>query len=374
MMAAIAEWKGWRAVSGSVAFLIAFYFVYFAITRPALDWDVVPYTMAILKAGATSPDGTIDVAALHARTWAAIKPHLSPKDFAYLTTSNDYVEAQFFDPAALASQLPLYESKYGYIVLLRGVALAVDPVRAIVVVSLVSALGILALLVHAAWRLEGIASLAWLPIVLLFQLGSFASMVSPDTIFAFAYVAGIAALLSERLRLAVFCLLMAALLRPDGIVLNVFLCCVMAVRGQYRATLVLLAGSLAAYAMNMLASQHVGWWPQFYFNFVERGNVLTDFRPSFDLGLYLEVVTDQIDRVSHLAWLHAAVAAVLIAILLLARPVVGRWPGLLLMALLVGAAVRFLLYPSAELRFYTPHLFGIGLIILHAARPRQGVA
>jgi len=370
MVVALAEWKGWRPVSAIVAFLIASYLVYFAITRPALDWDVVPYTMAILKAGATSPDGTIDAATLHARTWAAIKPHLSPEGLAYLTASNDYVEAQFVDPAALASQLPLYESKYGYIVLLKGVALAVDPVRAIVVVSLASALGILALLVHAAWRLEGIASLAWLPIVLLFQLGSFASMVSPDTIFAFAYVAGIAALLSERLRLAVFCFLMAALLRPDGIVLNVFLCCVMAARREYRATLVLFAGSLAAYAMNMLASRHIGWWPQFYFNFVERVNVLADFRPSFDPGLYFEVVTDQIGLVSHLAWLHAAVAAVLIAILLLARPVAGRWSGLLLMALLVGAAVRFLLYPSAEQRFYTPHLFGIGLIILYAMRPR----
>jgi hypothetical protein len=371
MMPAIAEWKGWRSVSASIAFLIACYFVYFAITRPALDWDVVPYTMAILKAGATSPDGMIDAATLHARTWAAIRPHLSPEGLAYLTTSND--EAQFLDPAALASQLPLYESKYGYIVLLKGVALAVDPVRAIVVVSLMSALGILVLLVHAAWRLEGIASLAWLPIVLLFQLGSFASMVSPDTIFAFACAAGIAALLSERLRLAVFCLLMAALLRPDGIVLNVFLCCVMAARREYRATLVLLAGSLAAYAMNMLASQHIGWWPQFYFNFVQRGNVLTDFRPSFDFGLYFDVVTDQIDRVSHLAWLHAAVAAALLAILLLARLDGGRWPGLLLMALLVGAAVRFLLYPSAELRFYAPHLFGIGLIILHAMRSRGAV-
>ncbi len=373
MMAAIAEWKGWRSVSASIAFLIACYFVYFAITRPALDWDVVPYTMAILKAGATSPDGMIDAATLHARTWAAIEPHLSPEGVAYLTTANDYVEAQFFDPAALASQLPLYESKYGYIVLLKGVARAVDPVRAIVVVSLVGALGILALLVHAAWPLEGIASLAWLPIVLLFQLGSFASMVSPDAIFAFACVAGIAALLSERLRLAVFCLLMAALLRPDGVVLNVFLCCVMAARRQYRATLVLLAGSLAAYAMNMLAGQHIGWWPQFYFNFVERVNVLTDFRPSFDPGLYFDVVMDQIGRVSHMAWLHAAVAAVLIAIILLARPDGGRRLGLLLMALLVGVAVRFLLYPAAELRFYAPHLLGIGLIILHAMRPHRAV-
>jgi hypothetical protein len=374
MMTAFADWKGWRAVSATLAILIAVYFAYFAITRPAIDWDVVPYTMAILKAGATSPDGTIDVVALHARSWAAVKPHLSPAALAYLTTGTSYVEAQYLDPTALVSQLPLYESKYGYILLLKGVALVAEPVRAIVMVSLVGALGILLLLVHAAWRLDGIATLAWLPIVLLFGLGSFASMVSPDTIFTFAYTAGVAALLSGRLRLAVVCFLMAAVLRPDGIVLNVILCGVLAYRGYYGATGVLLAGSVAAYAMNVMASHHIGWWPQFYFTFVSLQNVLTDFQPPFDLGIYFRVVITQIGVVSHLPWVHAAVAAVLTAILLLKRPASGQWASLLLGALLLGGAIRFLLYPSSEVRFYTPHLFGIGLIILYAARPRRAAA
>ncbi len=100
--------------------------------------------------------------------------------------------------------------------------------------------------------------------------------------------------------------------------------------------------------------------------------MLTDFRPAFDPAPSIgEVLIAQIGRVVHLAWLHAGVAAVLIAVLLLARPVGGRWPGLLLLALLAGAAVRFLLYPLRSIRFYTPHLFGIGLIILHALRPRD---
>lgn len=374
MIAALAEWKGWRPVSVVIALLVASYFIYFAITRPALDWDVVPYTMAILKAGATSPDGTVDIAALHARTWATIKPNLSPAALAYLTTGTSYAETQHLSPTALFSQLPLYESKYGYILLLKAVALLAEPVRAIVLVSLVSSIGILAILVQAASRLDGIAGLLWLPIVLVFGLGSFASMVSPDPVFTFAYVAGIAGLLSERLRLAVFWFLMAALLRPDGIVLNVILCGVLAVRRQYAATLVLFVGSAAAYAMNMLASHHIGWWPQFHFNFMGPQNVLTDFRPTFDPALYLRVVTKQIGAVSHLAWVHAAVAAVMTAILLLARSASERWAGLLLGALLLGAAVRFLLYPSSELRFYTPHLFGIGLIILHAMRPRGTAA
>ncbi len=374
MMTAFAEWKGWRAVSAALALLIGFYFIFFAVTRPALDWDVVGYTMAILKPGAISADGTLDVLALHERSWATVKPHLSPEALAYLTTGNSYSEAQHLAPTALISQLPLYESKYGYIIVLRSVVLALEPVRAIVTVSLVGALGILMLLLHGAWRLEGIATLAWLPIVLLFGLGSFASMVSPDTIFTFACVAGIAALLSERVRLAVFCFLVAVLLRPDGIVLNVVLSGVLAVRRQYGPALVLLLSSAVASAAALYFGKHIGWWAQFHFNFAGPQNILTDFQPPFDPALYYKVLLTQIGTVSHLSWVHAALAAVLIAILLLGRPASGRWASLVLGALLVAAGVRFLMYPSSEIRFYTPHLFGIGLIILYAARPRPAAA
>lgn len=376
MMTAFAEWKGWRFVSAVLAVLVGFYFVFFAVTRPALDWDVVGYTMAVLKPAAISVDGSIDVVALHERSWSAVKPHFSPAALAYLTTGSSYSEAQHLNPSALISQLPLYEIKYGYVIVLRSITLALEPVRAIVLVSLVGALGILALLVHGAWRLDGIATLAWLPIVLLFGLGSFASMVSPDTIFTFACVAGIAALLAERVRLAVLCFLVAVLLRPDGLILNVVLSIVLAARRENRAALVLLLGSVAAAAFAYYAGRHIGWWAQFHFNFVGPQNVLTDFDPAFDPGLYVRILLTQIGTVSHLPWVHAAVAAVLTAILLLGRPASGRWASLLLGALLVAAGVRFLLYPSSEIRFYIPHLFGIGLIILYAgqARPRPVAA
>jgi hypothetical protein len=375
-MTAFAEWRGWRLVSAVLAVLVGFYFVFFAVTRPALDWDVVGYTMAILKSGSTAADGTIDVVALHQRSWSAVKPHLSPAALAYLTTGSSYSETQHVDPKALISQLPLYEIKYGYVLVLKSVTLALEPVRAIVMVSLVGALGILALLVQGAWRLDGIATLGWLPIVLLFGLGSFASMVSPDTIFAFACVAGIAALLAERVRLAVLCFLLAVLLRPDGMVLNVLISGVLAVRRQNRAALVLLLGSAVAAAFAFYAGKHIGWWSQFHFNFVGPQNILTDFHPAFDPSLYFRILLTQIGTVSHLAWVHAAVAAVLTAILLLGRPASGRWASLLLGALLVAAGLRFLLYPSSEIRFYIPHLFGIGLIILYAAqaRPRPAAA
>ncbi len=245
---------------------------------------------------AISADGSIDVVALHERSWSAVKPHFSPAALAYLTTGSSYSEAQHLNPSALISQLPLYEIKYGYVIVLRSITLALEPVRAIVLVSLVGALGILALLVHGAWRLDGIATLAWLPIVLLFGLGSFASMVSPDTIFTFA-----------AWRVSPRCLRSGAVggsvlsrgitAATDGrLILNVVLSIVLAARRENRAALVLLLGSVAAAAFAYYAGWHIGWWAQFHFNFVGPQNVLTDFDPAFDPGLYVRILLTQIAR------------------------------------------------------------------------------
>lgn len=370
-MAAFAEWKGWKAASGVLAAAVATYFIYFAITRPAVGWDVVAYTMAALKDGALRPDGTVDIVTLHARTWAALRSFLGDAALLPLTQGTSYLETQYRDPAALASQLPLYESKYGYVLLLKALAPVMEPPRAVVTVSLVATLGILALLVRAAWRLEGIATLAWLPIALLFGLGSYASMMSPDAAFALAGVAGIAALLSQRLWPAVACFIAAVLLRPDGLVLSLVICAALAVRRQRGAALALLAGSAAAYAVNVLVSHHVGWWAQFHVSFLGQQNVLTGFQPAFDPGLYARFLLTQVSTVAHVAWMHAAVAAVLLAVVLLRASEEGAWGGVLLAALVAGAVLRFLPHPTSEIRFYAPYLFGIGLIVLHAAARRE---
>jgi hypothetical protein len=155
----VARWKGWTVLSAVLALLVAAQFVYFSLTRPSIDWDTVPYTMAILKGPAFETKGVLDAPALHAATWATLKPWLTPDLLAYMT-EGDYRIAQYTQPAALVSQLPLFESKYGYVLALKAVASFTSPVQAIILASLVGALGTLAIVFAAAVRLDGIASLA----------------------------------------------------------------------------------------------------------------------------------------------------------------------------------------------------------------------
>ena len=69
----------------------------------------------------------------------------------------------------------------------------------------------------------------------------------------------------------------------------------------------------------------------------------------------------------HQPWFQAAVGAVILALacwLVVAR----RLAAFLLLAIVAAAPIRFIVYPSVEMRHYGALLFGLALIVLHALR------
>ena len=135
-MAGVTHWSGWRIVSALAFVAVCGILVFSATTRGAWDWDVIGYTMAVLK------DGTPDVA-LHAKTWALVKQWVPAEALADLIYRDSYRQTMHATPAALISQLPLYESKLGYVLLLKALSPVADPIGAMRAVSLVCTLGIL---------------------------------------------------------------------------------------------------------------------------------------------------------------------------------------------------------------------------------------
>ena len=351
----------WRALSRALFAAVAAYLVFFSLTRPSTDWDMVPYTMATLR------DGSLSTEALHAKTWALVKAHVSAGTFRELTTGSAYREAQYASPVALASQMPLFESKYGFVLLLKTVALVADPLDALVWLSLIGALATLVVLFHEASRLSGIACLSWFPFAKLFGLSAMASLPTPDSMATGIYVVGFWALLSGRLWLAVALLVAGTFVRPDNALLNAALCLAVATL-SLRATGVLLAGSIAAVLLDMSLGHHIGWWRHFYYNFIEIQSDLAGFDPPFDLRIYGLAIMRSLKELPHWDWVYEGLAACLLALAMLARrnqPLVR----LLLLALIGGAVAKFVVYPSVEGRLYSPILFGLAVVALRAARP-----
>ena len=358
-MAGVTYWSGWRIVSALAFAAVCGILVFSATARGAWDWDVIGYTMAALK------DGMSD-AALHAKTWALVKQRVPPDAVADLIFRESYREAMHATPAALISQLPLYESKLGYVLLLKALSPVADPIATMRAVSLVCSLGILLVLFRQCWAIRGVAALAWLPFVGLFGLSGLATMLSPDPLAAFLYIVAFAALLSGRLKVALGLAVLAVFVRPEGVVLNAMLFAVLARRSPVPATVFLVASAALCFA-NLVLSSHVGWWAQFHFNFVETMPDLAAPRPGFEFRTYLFVLAERFRELLHQPWFNAAVGAVILALALLGRGG-GPLAALLLLAIVAAAPIRFILYPSVEMRHYGALLFGLALIVLHALR------
>jgi hypothetical protein len=271
------------------------------------------------------------------------------------------------------SQLPLFESKYGYVVLGKLVAWVSGPIDALVWISLCASLALLFVLFHQACQLHGVAVIAWLPIVKLLGLSALSNFPTPDAIATAAIVVGLWLLLAGRLGAAVVLLVLGTFLRPDNIVLNVMLCIVIAPR-SIRAAATLGACSLAAYAINVQMGAHPGWWVHFHYNFLSWPADMRGFAPRFDLMLYVDVLKFQLQRLHHHDWVFLALLAFILAGALAAGPDRKLVLGLLaaIAATFVG---RFVLYPSTEARIYSPLLFSLAVLALHAAvRPASGLA
>ena len=359
----------WKYVSLAAAMLVTLHFVYFSFMRPPIDWDVVGYTIATLKGGRFVKDGVLDVVALHAATWAAMEPFMDAQLREYMAEGS-FRQAAMNDPVALASHLPLYESKYGYVVLLKALSLVMSPVRASIVVALVGSIVMLWMLVGAGWKLEGIGTLFWMPIVLLLKLSSFAGMTTPDAICAALTVAGVFLLLAGHVRAGVAVLLVAAFVRPDALIQNGLLAGALLLRQRYGAAAVLTLGSVALYQFDMAMGSHVGWWKQFHYTFYGMPDSMVGHEPAFSVEKYRAILLFQLEQVARMPWAQAGLGLLLGACYLASRER-DPWPGLLALALIAGLAVRFLIYPSSEIRLHMPQLFSLAVLFLWMASRRS---
>jgi hypothetical protein len=346
-----------------MAVLVAAQLVVATLSRPIVGWDVVPYTMATLKTS------TSEAAELHARTWAVLKERL-PANLVNELTTGDFRADQYRNPQAAVSQLPLYESKYGYVALLKAASAVVgNPVDAIIAVSLIGGLGTLVCLVYAASRIGGIAALLWVPLAKVFDLSPLAAQTVPDSLEAFTSTAGTLALLARRPGLATGLLVCGVLVRPDNLILNAFLCVVVAT-ASLRWAAILGVLSLSAGFVDVFASHHIGWWGQYQYNFISKPSDLAQLNPVFSFSAYAHTELSAIVAIARSEWAMVMIGTWIAAIALLAGSK-DREPPLLLLAIVATFVVRLCAYPSIEFRHYAPLQFAGAVLLLTAVAARR---
>lgn len=352
----------------------------YAQRAPLYTWDLVPYLATVLERADHTPEQ------LHRETYAHLARVLPPEAYGSLV-AGPYAARMAEDAQDFVSQLPMYRVKPGYVWTLRLLYVSgVEPVAAIMLVSLVAGLALIGVLFYSLQRFldPWLALLATALFIPAARLVDICRVPVPDNLSALLVLLGVLSLSVARWRVAgPVLLVLAVTVRINNIVYVALVLAWLCIAG-YRA-----AGnridSRAIGAGSALMASVVGyfaiavwqghdWWRLFYHTLVAPVTSLDSFTGAFSLPTWWGVVQSSLQQL--LAG-GVAVNTVLPLFLLIGlfglisprgrRSELSVFIGLFIPTLLVYL-LMFPLVPSWD-RFFTPFY---ALVLIDASGRKGG--
>ena len=350
--------------------------LFIAVIRPQANGDL-PFYVASYYAATGN-----DEVQTYAKTYAALRAETDSLSYHGLRYGNSYLAS--LDAVGLDQQLPFYQIKPLYLGAIQAVAsLGLSPIRAIRVVSLVFALSLTLILFGFCLKQLGsiYGSLAAVFIFQLVGIDSLASIATPDAMAATLFVGGLLLFLRGNLLTSVLTLIAALLCRGDMILILLPLPFILMLRfKEYKREIAALGITIATGIGLQLFIQNAvgyyGWKIHFYHSFLEYLTYPATAQVGFTLPQYIYYLLSGL-------WIAPGdntVAAVGLIWLLLAG--LGlRLPKMLtnlekslIAGLLAGTLIRYLSYPSPQLRLYVPQyiiLFLLAMTVWSRYRSRS---
>lgn len=339
--------------------------------RPIYNWD----TLAYLASTVMDRMGG-DAAQIHAYAYSTVRDLVPAADFAELTQTDPFRIRQFADPNAFLSMLGMYEVKWLFVLLLKGLVPIFGPLGAFEVIN---GGALLILVVSIGLWLESTRLSGYAPLVIgllfLLQFQGFAVTQQPDFLGNSLLVAALLSYDRRRDVMGSVLLIAAVLVRPDQVaVAGVVMACAWFLRDRnilvFVATFVI---CLVAYIVISQSLHPTGWWPHFWFSTYQIQEDMTGFEPAFSLIVYLKAVGANIYRSLFLnTWLGAYVLAVGWGGILYFRNVLpSRRRQALLLAMLLAIAAKFVIFPLHDGRIYFSPLFVFFLLAFAGMRQKE---
>ncbi|TYC54126.1 hypothetical protein FMN50_13400 [Rhodobacterales bacterium] len=328
---------------------------------PLSNWDMFAYTAVVLEPEVTDP------AELHRDAYELVKDNIPPGEYLTLTQDRDYRIRQAQDPDAFMTMLGFYRLKLGYIETARALSHFMDPVNALRLISLLSAVGTGGVLL--VW-LARTGTLMYGPLVvamlILSAFGDAAQLISPD-LYATVFLLLAALCYLERLDIAAAVSLLAAfLIRPDHLAFIGVFFVFAAIYGPGRWSIsACFAVCLGIYVVLTRDAHHPGWWIHLWFTHVEYVPTLKDFDPPFSVATYVQIlVRSTVRSMMNQTWLAILFAEVLFFARCISPTRMAERSKVVLYSVFASICAKYLVFPHFETRFYLPYLVIIGMVLL----------
>ncbi len=331
--------------------------------RPIYNWDTLAYlaTAVLDRMGG-------DAAQIHAYAYSTVRDAVPASDFAELTQVNAYRIRQFADPNAFLSMVGMYEVKWLYVLLLKGLIPIFGPMAAFDVINggalviLVASIG----LWLRSTQLSGYAPLV-IGLLFLLQFQGFAVTQQPDFLANSLLIAALLSYDRRRDLLGSGLLLVSVLVRPDQVaVAGVVMACAWFLRDRNALAFAVTFGlCLVAYIVISQSLHPTGWWPHFWFSTYQIQEDMAGFDPAFSPVVYAKAIASNIYRSLFLnTWFAAYIVALGCGGYLYFRNALSdRRRQVLLLAMLLAIAAKFAIFPLHDGRIYFSPLFVFFLIV-----------
>ncbi|WP_026481265.1 hypothetical protein [Ahrensia sp. 13_GOM-1096m] len=363
----------WLRFGGLVSALtiIGYFVVVIGIDylRPSHNWD----TLAYLGVAARDWMGMADPALIHAFAYDTVRSAISPEQFAIFTENDAYRERMFADPQAFVSMLGMYDVKWLYIALLVALSPFVGAYDAgffinILAATLLSASTIWWLSANKILRLGFVVP----ALMMIAGVASFAMSDMPDFLTLALMMSAVFALDRNRLSIGFTLLILAVATRPDALAFaGVLMCAAWVWRDKITAgAAIAFLVAVAVYVAIQSVSTHPGWWPHYWFSTYKIQNDMTGFAPAFDLKVYVVGLGWNIVRsVLEDTWLGMYTITLGVWAMMQAGGLkLNKRRTVLVGALLLGVAAKFLIFPLHDGRVHLPLLLPAIMLLMVGLR------
>lgn len=341
--------------------------------RPIYNWD----TLAYLASTVMGRMGE-DAAQIHAYAYSTVRDAVPATAFAELTQTDPFRIRQFTDPNAFLSMLGMYEVKWLYVLVLKGLIPIFGPMAAFDVIN-GAALVVLVVSIGLWLRSTKLSGYAPLVIGLLFllQFQGFAVTQQPDFLGNSLLVAALLSYDRKKDMLGSVLLFVSVLVRPDQVaVAGVVMACVWFLRDRNVPVLAItFALCLVAYIVISQSLHPTGWWPHFWFSTYQIQEDMTGFEPAFSVIVYLKAIGVNIYRsLFQNTWLGAYIVAIGFGAVFYFRcALASRRRQALMLAMLLAIAAKFVIFPLHDGRIYFSPLFVFFLLAFAGWQERDRV-
>ncbi|MEE9374739.1 MAG: hypothetical protein V3V04_00220 [Rhizobiaceae bacterium] len=338
------------------------------IFKPEYNWDMAAYLASSLQ------DGSSSAQQLHAQVWGMIQERAPDAQFYKLTAGNPYNLHNYQHPDAFVSMLPMYDVKVGYIGIIHFLGKILTPVQGAIATSVLSSLAVGA--VCWFWmKQQGFSQAAPIVAAILLLCGYFymGRTVTPDLLVTVFILIGSERFLRGHDWLSIGLFYVAFLIRPDTIVfLFALLLAVLLFNQRKLPALVGFLAAVISYLWITSGTNHPGWWTHFYFSCVEIQNTMIGFNPDFSVLLYLKgIARGAMVSLKDNNW-PVVVCLLLFGWAMLQRAGIktDHRKTLLLCAMILYIAGKFVIFPLPDDRTFMPALLVMAMILLETWKPQ----